>query len=138
MTSSNLQRELINPAGSEILYDNYHFSQGVKVGSSIWVSGQVGLNNNFQPADGIVAQTRIAFQSIESILKEAGATMADIVELTSFHIDLHGEIEAFSAVKDEYVARNYPAWTAVGVTQLAVPGLLVEIRAVAVLGSGKE
>jgi len=41
-------------------------------------------------------------------------------------------------VKDEYLPRNYPAWTAVGVTWLALPELRVEIRAVAVVGCGKE
>jgi len=41
----------------------------------------------------------------------------------------------FSAVKDEYFPANYPAWTAVGVTQLAIEALRVEVRAVAVAGS---
>jgi enamine deaminase RidA (YjgF/YER057c/UK114 family) len=44
-------------------------------------------------------------------------------------------MRAFGAVKDEYFPSNYPSWTAVGVTQLARPEFLVEIRAVAVVGS---
>ena len=63
--------------------------------------------------------------------------MADIVELTTFHTDLRGDMAAFAAVKDEYLPDRYPSWTAVGVTQLALPELLVEIRAVAVAGSGR-
>jgi enamine deaminase RidA (YjgF/YER057c/UK114 family) len=43
---------------------------------------------------------------------------------------------AFSKVKDEYFPDRYPSWSAVGVTQLALPELLVEIRAVAVAGCG--
>ena len=51
---------------------------------------------------------------------------------------LRGELEEFAKVKDEYLPRNYPAWTAVGVTQLALPELRIEVRAVAVAGSGKD
>ena len=67
----------------------------------------------------------------------AGATLEDVVELTTFHIDVPGEVEQFTKMKDEYLERNYPAWTAVGVTQLALPGFRVEICAVAVAGSAK-
>jgi enamine deaminase RidA (YjgF/YER057c/UK114 family) len=71
-------------------------------------------------------------------LAETGASLEDVVELTTFHIDLRGEMEQFAQVKDEYLLRNYPAWTAVGVTQLALPELRVEIRAVAIAGSSKD
>ncbi len=50
--------------------------------------------------------------------------------------NLHNK--CYAKVKDEYLPRNYPAWTAVGVTQLALPELLVEIRAVAIAGSSKD
>jgi hypothetical protein len=46
-------------------------------------------------------------------------------------------MEQFTNVKDEYLPRNYPVRTAVGVTQLALPELRVEIRAVAMAGSSK-
>jgi enamine deaminase RidA (YjgF/YER057c/UK114 family) len=61
-----------------------------------------------------------------------------VVELMTFHIELRGGVEQFTKVKDEYLPRTYPAWTAVGVTQLALPELRVEIRAVAVAGSAKD
>ena len=47
----------------------------------------------------------------------------------TFHTDLRGEKQAFALVKDEYFPDRYPSWTAVGVTQLALPELCVEIRA---------
>jgi enamine deaminase RidA (YjgF/YER057c/UK114 family) len=46
-------------------------------------------------------------------------------------------MEQFTKVRDEYLPRNYPAWTTVGVTQLALLELRVEIRAVAVADSSK-
>ncbi len=50
--------------------------------------------------------------------------------------NLHNK--CYAKVKDEYLPRNYPAWTAVGVTQLALPEVLVELRAVATAGSSKD
>ena len=56
--------------------------------------------------------------------------------VVTFHTDLRSEMAAFAKVKDAFFTGRYPSWSAVGVTQLAMPELLVEIRAVAVAGSG--
>jgi enamine deaminase RidA (YjgF/YER057c/UK114 family) len=114
------------------------FSQANRVGNTIWVSGQVGVDENLVPASTMAAQARLAFEGLKRTLAAAGASLSDVVELTTFHVDLRGELDQFTKVKDEYIPRNYPAWTAVGVTQLALPQLRVEIRAVAVAGSSKD
>lgn len=132
-----MQRQIINPPSTRAMYDAFHFAQASRVGDIIWVSGQTGIDPaTMQVADGIEAQTRLAFEGVRSVLDAAGATMADIVELTTFHLDLRGDMGAFGRVKDEFLPNNYPSWTAVGVTQLALPDMLVEIRAVACAGSG--
>lgn len=133
-----MNRNLINPKETQPLYDHYHFSQAVRVGDTIWVSGQVGVDAQLAPAVGMAAQARLSFEGLKRTLEAAGATLADTVELTTFHLDLRGGMEEFGKVKDQFFPRNFPAWTAVGVTQLALPELLVEIRAVAVAGSAKE
>ncbi|WP_244163520.1 hypothetical protein [Rhodococcus koreensis] len=56
--------------------------------------------------------------------------------MTTFHTDLRGDIAEFVDVKDEHLPDRYLSWTAFGVTQLARPELLVEIRVVAAVGSG--
>jgi enamine deaminase RidA (YjgF/YER057c/UK114 family) len=104
----------------------------------IWVSGQVGVTTEMTVGEGMQAQARIAFESLKTLLDAAGASLADVVELVTFHTDLRGDMEAFSAVKDEYFPGRYPSWTAVGVTQLGLPELCIEIRAVAVAGSGER
>ena len=124
-------RKLINPPGTEGIYQSWHFSQAVRVGNQIWVSGQVGIDEN-GIGDGIEAQTRAAFRNLVRVLDAAGATLRDVVELVTFHRAMQ-EMQAFSKVKDEFFPEDYPAWTAVGVTALALPELLVEIRATAVL-----
>jgi len=131
-----MPKELIVPAQDQVIYDGWHFSPGVRIGDTIYVSGQVGVNEKHEPADGIEAQARLAFQNLERVLAEAGATLGDVVEITTFHINLQAEIAGFSKVKDEFFPGDYPAWTAVGTTELVLPGLLVEIRATACLGAG--
>jgi len=137
MAASN-KRQSIVPAPFQAYYDEHHFSPATRVGDMIWVSGQVGIDADMTPAKGVQAQAQIAFECLKLVLEEAGASLADVVELTTFHTDLHGDIEAFIAVKDQYFPSRYPSWTGVGVTQLALPELCVEIRAVAVAGSGNE
>ena len=131
-----MPKELIIPAQDQAIYDGWHFSPGVRVGDTIYVSGQVGVNEKHEPADGIEAQTRLAFQNLERVLAKAGATLADVVEMTTFHINLQADLAGFTKVKDEFLPDKYPAWTPVGTTELALPGLLVEIRATACLGAG--
>ncbi|WP_343618187.1 RidA family protein [Ralstonia sp.] len=132
------KRQSIVPAPFQLFYDAYHFSPATRVGDTIWVSGQVGIGADMKPAEGMQAQAQIAFECLKGVLEAAGANLADVVELTTFHTDLRGEMEAFAAVKDQYFPSRYPSWTAVGVTQLALPELCIEIRAVAVAGSGKD
>jgi enamine deaminase RidA (YjgF/YER057c/UK114 family) len=130
------KRQSIRPAGTERSYDLLHFSPAVRVGDIVWVSGQVGSDASGMPGDDMEAQARLAFGKLKTVLAEAGATMADVVELMTFHTDLRGEIADFVKVKDEFIPADFPAWSAVGVTQLARAEYLVEVRAIAVVGSG--
>lgn len=130
-------RRAVIPAASQAMYDRYHFAPATRVGDLIWVSGQVGMDGEGRPGADMEAQARLAFEALRAVLSEAGARLGDVVELTTFHTDLRGDMRAFSAVKDEFFPASYPAWTAVGVTQLARPEFLVEVRAVAVAGSAQ-
>jgi enamine deaminase RidA (YjgF/YER057c/UK114 family) len=100
----------------------------------VWVSGKTGHEHGL-PAGGVEAQARLAFKKIEQILAGAGATMADVVELVTYHTSMD-ELDTFIRVKSEFFSGNYPCWTAVGVKELVLPGLLVEIKVTAVIGSG--
>ena len=135
MSSGSKPRTIVVPPATKAMYDRFHFAPATRVGDTIWVSGQVGLDAKHQPGAGMTAQAELAFEALAAVLAEAGASLGDVVELTTFHIDLLGDLAEFSAVKDRFFPKNYPAWTAVGTTQLAVPGLLVEVRAIAVAGS---
>jgi enamine deaminase RidA (YjgF/YER057c/UK114 family) len=137
MTSEVARREQIIPPGAQPLYDNFHFAPATRVGNMVWVSGQVGIDQAMRTGKGMAAQAELAFENLRQVLKAAGAELADVVELITFHTDLRGDMPEFSKVKDAFFPDRYPSWSAVGVTQLAQPDFLVEVRAVAVAGSGK-
>ena len=128
------KQTLINPKGTEFIYDTMQFSQAVRVGNTVWVSGQVGMSEAGAVGDGIEEQARMAFQNLKKVLAEAGGSLDDVVELVTYHTSM-ADIRDFSKVKSEFITKNYPAWTAVGVTALVLPPLLVEMKATAVIGS---
>ncbi|RFA27773.1 hypothetical protein CAI21_14260 [Alkalilimnicola ehrlichii] len=135
-----MKRQMINPSEARELYDRLHLSSATRVGDMIWVSGQVGMDRATNTVgQGMEAQARLAFENLKTVLEAAGATMADIVEIMTFHLDMEGsDIQEFVKVKDEYLPSDYPSWTGVGVTQLARPEFKIEIRAIAVAGCGAD
>ena len=125
-------RRFLVPKGTEMMRDRYHFSQGVQVGNTIYVSGQGGWNADFSIADTVAAQARQAFRNMATVLKEGGASLDDVVEITSYHLDMDQMGAVVEAMREAF-PNHQPAWTAVGVTRLALPQMLVEIKATAVL-----
>ena len=128
-------KTLINPQGTEQNYDDWQMSDSVRVGDTIWISGKVGIDQNGNICEGVEQQTRRAFERVQHSLAEAGATLNDIVELVTYHVSM-GDLDTFMQVKSEFIQREFPAWTAVGVTELYAPEALVEIKATAVVGCG--
>ncbi|MGR8920174.1 MAG: RidA family protein [Gammaproteobacteria bacterium] len=122
----------IIPPSMQHFYDGYHFAPAVVDGKHLRCSGVIGVNL----ADGNVPadpreQFTLAFENLAQVLGAGGVDFADITEMTTFHVDLQKHLEAFMAVKDNYIADPYPAWTAIGTPELALPGGLLEIRVTA-------
>ena len=120
---------------NESTYEAWHFAEATRSGTMIWVSGQRGFDERDQIAMYPVIQARVAFRQLERTLRDAGATLDDIVCLTTYHTNID-HVDSFREVKDEFIHPPYPAWTIVGVNALAAPEMLVEIAAIAVAGSG--
>jgi enamine deaminase RidA (YjgF/YER057c/UK114 family) len=108
------------------------YSPGLRVGDTIYVSGTIGRPRGGDLAADIAEQFRQLYRNIAVVLGEAGATWADVVEMTSYHIGLREHIETLFAVHREFVAEPYPAWTAVGVTELLSKDAVLEIAVTAV------
>ena len=129
-------KTLINPPETEHYYDEWQMSDAVRVGDTIWVSGKVGIDQDGDMCKGVEQQTRWAFQRLQNSLAKAGATLDDIVELVTYHVSME-DLDTFMKVKSEFIHRDFPAWTAVGVTELYARGALIEVKATAVVGCGE-
>ncbi|MBR7974154.1 RidA family protein [Burkholderia vietnamiensis] len=127
-------REAIIPAGMESVYDRIGYAPAIKVGDTVYVSGQIGRDAAMQLVEGREAQIVQAFENLKRVLEAGGATLADVVDLTTFHTDMR-DLPPFMQVRDRYFhAHPRPAWTAVGAHMLGgAPGYIVEIKAVAVV-----
>ena len=113
--------------------DAYQFAPAVRIGDQILVSGLVGADAEGRLPPDFRSQAENVFAALEAILKEAGATLDDVASLNSYHVgDLHSQLREFVAIKAMRIRPPHPAWTGVGVTQLGVPGALLEVSAVAV------
>lgn len=95
----------------------------------IFVSGQGPRDLN---AD-METQMRQTFERIREVLQAGGASMENIVVLRSYFVNITRDLPVYRKIRREYLSKPYPASTAVGVPALAIPGLMIEIEAEAVL-----
>lgn len=101
------------------------YSQAVKVGKTVYLSGQIGLDpDSMVLVDGIDAQVRRVFNNLKAVTEAAGGSMSDIVKLNVFLTDL-SHFALVNTIMAEYFTEPYPARAAVGVASLP-KGALVE------------
>ncbi|MCW5749181.1 MAG: RidA family protein [Alphaproteobacteria bacterium] len=125
------QSDVVIPKGMETAWDRFHYAPAVKAGDLLLCSGVIGVGPDRKPSPDPEAQFTLAFERVGSVLAAAGVTFADVVEMTTYHVGLQAQMESFLKVKDRFLAAPYPAWTAIGIAELAIPGALVEIRVIA-------
>lgn len=108
------------------------YSQAVKVGDTVYCSGQIGLDpETMLLVEGIDAQIHRVFANLTAVAHAAGGSMASAVRLTVYLTDL-GHFARVNEIMAEYVPQPYPARAAVGVASLP-RGALVEVDAVLVV-----
>jgi len=112
------------------------FSQGVRVGNTLHMAGQVGTDATGKAPDSLVEQMKNAYQHVESVLKEFDCTMDNVVEETWFVTDMH---ECMTQVQELFAARQViygkppeVAQTLVQVVALVDPSFKIEIKCVAI------
>ena len=111
--------------------DRWHFSHVVRDGERLYLSGVTGTGEDGRVDPDPARQFEQAFVHLDMYLSAAAASMQDIVELTTYHVDLRDHLTTFMEVKDRHICRPYPAWSAIGVSQLITDGALVELRVIA-------
>ncbi|MDO6618487.1 MULTISPECIES: RidA family protein [unclassified Shewanella] len=103
------------------------YSQAVKVGSTVYLSGQIPLvpSTMEMVSDDFSEQVVQVFENLTAVCDAAGGTMADIVKLNIFLTDL-SHFATVNEIMARYFTQPYPARAAIGVKQLP-KGSLVEM-----------
>ncbi|ACI18822.1 RidA family protein [Dictyoglomus thermophilum] len=108
------------------------YSQGVKVGNMVFISGQIPIDpetGNIVEG-GIKEQTRRVLENIKAILESIGGSLNNIVKTTVFMVDL-SEFSEMNEVYKEYFSSNFPARSTVQVSALP-KNVKIEIEAIAI------
>lgn len=124
--------KLVNPPGTEAVYQAYKFSQATVAGGFVEVAGQVGLAADFSIPDDIREQARNAFRNLQGVLEAAGSGLPQVMHLTQYFTDI-ADVHAVDEVFTEFFPENYPARTVVQVVALVLPQLKLEVQARAIL-----
>jgi enamine deaminase RidA (YjgF/YER057c/UK114 family) len=129
---------LNNAFERDVLYGDWHFAPARRVGDFVFLSGVVAgpRQGEGKSVEAFKGQVRRAFAALQGSLTAAKVTFADVVELQTFHVfaSAHfdgakqAHLDAFRAVKDEFMKPPYPTWTAIGVEALVPDSGLVEIK----------
>jgi 2-iminobutanoate/2-iminopropanoate deaminase len=107
-----------------------HYTDAVRWGDMLFVSGIAPLDREGRlVGDSAAAQTRQIFENMKRILDAAGASFRDVLRVTVYLTDVNDR-KAINPVRQEYFGDVRPASTLIEVSDLAVPGMKVEIEAI--------
>lgn len=118
---------------SSSAFEQYGYSPAVRAGGLLFIAGSVGIRPDGSIPASAAEQGELAMRRLVEILRLEQLTMADVVEVVSYHVDIDHNLASFMPVKQRYFERPFPAWTILGVAGLALPELKIEIRATAAL-----
>lgn len=109
------------------------YVHGMQVDRHLFVSGMAPLDSNGQlVSDDVGEQTRATLENMKAVLDAAGFSFSHIVKETVYLTDVNDRF-ATHQVRDSFYGDHVPASTLIGVKELAVPGMKIEIDAVAMM-----
>ncbi|MCS4300908.1 Rid family hydrolase [Chryseobacterium sp. BIGb0232] len=112
--------------------DVYGYAQAVKKGNTVWISGQLGHNEKGELAEGMEAQMIQSYANIKELLSRFELTMDNVVEEVIYAMDMTTAFEARKNFKTDFYSNpKLVASSMIGVSGLALPGQLVEIKIIA-------
>jgi len=127
----NISRELITPSKLHPSPGFSHVAIAPAGGRIACIAGQVALAPDFSVigGDDLGEQTKAAMRNLQVALDAIGAGWGDVIRRTIYTLHPTGYEVMTAAIEEIQGSSEHPAQTIVGVTGLAVPGLLIEIEA---------
>ena len=124
----------INPPAISTPTGYTHVVEVIGPGRTIYLSGQIALDQrgNVVGAGDMKAQTEQVFKNLEAALASVGASFKDVVKTNTYVTDI-SQLQVLREMRAKYFGTATPTSTTVEVSKLALPGLMVEIEAVAVV-----
>jgi enamine deaminase RidA (YjgF/YER057c/UK114 family) len=129
-----VSKQVVNPAGMAPP-SGYSYAV-VKAGTPVFISGQVALDGagKLVGEGDAAAQTEQVFRNLRTVVEACGGTLDDVVKINIYVTDAAYRPAVAAARQRHFQEGRYPASTYVVVSALAVPQLLVEVEAVAMIG----
>ncbi|WJV50981.1 Rid family hydrolase [Streptomyces flavofungini] len=132
------------PGYGEAMRAARRYSQAVRVGERVEISGQGGWDDDLNFPEALEDEIVQAFENVERTLNTAGATWRDVIAVNSYHIPESAEEvgEATTRIMVEQFRKRMgdraPIWTELGVAALGAPKMRVEIQVTAMVGGATE
>ena len=105
------------------------YADAVLTGDTAYLSGVIAMVQDGEATPAAAYQR--AFDKIGDRLGKVGCSWDDVVEMTTFHTDLDAQLPFIKAAMHSYIRPPFVSWTAIGVTRLAAPGGVTEIKVIA-------
>lgn len=129
---TQITKQIIQTDGAPAAIGTY--SQAVKVGTTVYLSGQIGLDpSTMQMVESIEAQIHRVFQNLKAVSEAAGGSLNDVVKLNIFLTDL-SHFALVNTIMSEYFSQPFPARAAVGVASLPRAALVEADAIMEILG----
>lgn len=122
-------RKAIFPVRPHALYTQHGYSPAIQSGDLLFVSGMVGARDDGTPEPDLGAQIQLAFDNLQAVLKAAGCTFDDVIDVTMFLVDPEASVGLMIEAMQKAYHEPMPNVTAVGVNWLA--GFQFEIKVIA-------
>ena len=108
-----------------------HYCDAVQFGNLLFISGvpPTDAAGKLVGGDDVAAQARQVFRNLKLVLDAAGASFADVLKVTVYLLDVNDRAK-INPVRKEFFGNARPASTLIGISELAIPGMKVEIEAV--------
>lgn len=107
-TFAQTPRTVVNPRSNALNKTDPPFSGAVKVGDTLYISGQIGLGPDRKPPADVTAEATLVMDAVKKVLADGGMTPDDLVSVQIFCSDVR-HYDAFNAVYRTYFTKEFPA-----------------------------